>query len=105
MLSISICVCVYFSVVFEGQSNGQTYGIVLKLKGEVIPEESSYAIKGPAVEILLKKKEEGRWNQLTVDKNAYKQQLHIDWDKGIDEDKEKKPLAGGMGDFGMGGMG
>lgn len=88
---------------FSGTANSQQYGINLKLNGEVDTAASTYAVKGPSVEILLVKKTAERWNRLTSDKNAYKQQLHVDWDKWIDEDEENAP-AKVDNDFGMGGM-
>lgn len=62
-------------------------------------------MKGRELQFLLVKAEadQGWWNMLLADKNAYKGRCKIDWDLWRDEDDEGDEKD--VGDFGAGGMG
>eukprot|EP01062_Namystynia_karyoxenos_P018991 TRINITY_DN170_c0_g1_i3.p2 TRINITY_DN170_c0_g1~~TRINITY_DN170_c0_g1_i3.p2 ORF type:complete len:232 (+),score=96.37 TRINITY_DN170_c0_g1_i3:85-696(+) len=88
------------AVEFSGKADKQDYAVKLDLKKEVVPEESSQAVRPRGIELKLKKKEEGPyWETMTKKKMT---NVKIDWGKWKDEDD----LGGGddLGDFGMGGM-
>ena len=61
-------------------------------------------MKGRELQFLLVKAEDdqGWWNMLLADKNAYKGRCKIDWDLWRDEDDEGDEKD--VGDFGAGGM-
>lgn len=69
------------SVVFATNKDDKRFELNLVLNGKVSKDKSSVAVRPRAVEILLIKEEEGSWNRLLKDKNAYKTQCKIDWDK------------------------
>ncbi len=91
------------SVIFSATSQGKDYALDLKLKKKIDAAKSSFATKGRDLEFLLVKAEadQGWWNALLADKNAYKGRCKINWDLWRDEDDVEEKDAG---DFGAGGM-
>eukprot|EP01060_Flectonema_neradi_P001165 TRINITY_DN1069_c0_g6_i1.p1 TRINITY_DN1069_c0_g6~~TRINITY_DN1069_c0_g6_i1.p1 ORF type:complete len:194 (+),score=63.80 TRINITY_DN1069_c0_g6_i1:63-644(+) len=89
------------SIDFKCKSDGKEYATTLELKGELIPEESTQAVKPRQIEMKLKKKDEegGYWDGLTSKKQSH---VKVDWTRWVDEDEANG--AGDLGDFGAGGM-
>jgi len=97
---------------FRASAQGKEFALDLKLKKKIDAAKSTFSVKGRDVKCLLVKAEadQGWWNGLLADKNAYKGRVKIDWDLWRDEDdvdeKDTSDFAGGMpGMGGMGGMG
>ena len=89
------------SIEFSCKSDGKEYVTKLELKGEIVPEESSQAVKPRQIEMKLKKKDEeaGYWEGLVAKKQMH---VKVDWTRWVDEDEANG--AGDLGDFGAGGM-
>eukprot|EP00755_Sulcionema_specki_P037834 Sspe_Gene.109734::Locus_89901_Transcript_1_1_Confidence_1.000_Length_368::g.109734::m.109734/K15730/PTGES3; cytosolic prostaglandin-E synthase len=67
------------SLGFTCTAGGVKYHTVLDLKGEVVPEESTKAIRPRQVEMKLKKKEEGPyWEALTKTKLPH---VKVNWNQ------------------------
>jgi hypothetical protein len=69
-------------VTFAAKAADKPYGLDLKLKKTIDPTQSSYSAKGREIQFKLVKAEadQGWWNGLLADKNAYKGRCKIDWD-------------------------
>lgn len=87
-------------ITFNAKKDDKTYSLDFGLFKKIKTDGSSWAPKARGVEFLLLKEEEGWWNRLLADKNAYKGRCKIDWDLFKDEDEASEPFKGGA-DFGM----
>lgn len=108
-------------------SNNNEYKMEFELYNEINSNDSSYVIDDKSVKMILKKANDDNWSSLTKDKNLYKNNIKINWNRWIDEDAEEDEVnneggmpenfdfqqmmqsMGGMGDMasmmqGMGGM-
>jgi hypothetical protein len=95
------------SITFAATSQGKSFALDMKLKKKIDAAKSTYATKGRDLQFLLVKAEadQGWWNALLADKNAYKGRCKIDWDLWRDEDDVEEKDAGDFGAGGMPGMG
>eukprot|EP00754_Rhynchopus_humris_P019837 Rhum_TRINITY_DN14666_c3_g1::Rhum_TRINITY_DN14666_c3_g1_i1::g.107195::m.107195 len=76
------------------------YATNLALRGDVVPEESTYVVRPRQIEMKLHKSEEGPyWEGLTKKKML---NVKVDWPRWVDEDEAGNADAG---DFGLGGGG
>ena len=91
------------------------YEFNLKLFGDV-EDEGQYFSNERAINIILKKKEEGYWDRLGSDKSDLKMHIKVNWDLWREEDDEEEAEQGSDSNFdyesmmqqmmgGMGGMG
>jgi len=103
------------NISFYGISKSNLYQINFDLFENINKDESSYTIQEKNIVFNLKKTSTDYWKNLTKDKNLYKNNIKINWNRWIDEDAEddELPNQDGMGgnfDFqqmmqSMGGMG
>jgi hypothetical protein len=101
------------NIFFNVLSNGNEYLMDFELLNEINKDDSNYIIDEKTVKMVLKKKDENRWNTLTKDKSIYKNNIKINWNRWInDSDDEEDETTGGNQQFdfqqmmqNMGGMG
>eukprot|EP01065_Artemidia_motanka_P008645 TRINITY_DN1435_c0_g1_i1.p2 TRINITY_DN1435_c0_g1~~TRINITY_DN1435_c0_g1_i1.p2 ORF type:complete len:272 (+),score=112.92 TRINITY_DN1435_c0_g1_i1:69-884(+) len=84
---------------FTATQDGKEWALTLDFKGEIDVEGSTHTVHARAIEMKLKKKEEGPyWESLTKQKAR---NIKVDWAKWKDEDEVDS--AENLGDFGAGG--
>ena len=103
------------TISFSGISKNNLYEMNFDLFESINKDESSFIQQEKNVVFTLKKNNSDYWKILTKDKNLYKNNIKINWNRWIDEDAEEDevPNEGGMPenfDFqqmmqSMGGMG
>ena len=103
------------NISFSGISKNNLYEINFDLFESINKDESSFIEQEKNIVFTLKKNNSNYWNNLTKDKNLYKNNIKINWNRWIYEDAEEDevPNEGGMPenfDFqqmmqSMGGMG
>jgi len=103
------------NISFSGISKNNLYEINFDLFESINKDESSFIQQEKSIAFTLKKNSSDYWKILTKDKNLYKNNIKINWNRWIDEDAEEDevPNEGGMPenfDFqqmmqSMGGMG
>ncbi|KAJ9446390.1 hypothetical protein DIPPA_32980 [Diplonema papillatum] len=87
-------------VTCKADKDKKPYHTKLELRGEIIPEESTAAVRPRQIEMKLKKKDDGPyWEGLTEKKQN---NVKIDWARWVDE--EDATPGAGTGDFGLGDM-
>ncbi|DBA00950.1 TPA: hypothetical protein N0F65_006150 [Lagenidium giganteum] len=96
------------NLTFHGASNGQKYEVSLEFLKEVDAEakESKWAKTDRNLHFLILKKDKDTefWPRLLADKHLEKTNVHVDWNRYVDEDEEEEQggfdmsaLAGGGG--------
>jgi hypothetical protein len=113
------------NISFSGISKNNLYEINFDLFESINKDESSFIQQAKSIIFTLKKNNSDYWKILTNDKNLYKNNIKINWNRWIDEDAEEDEISddkgmgenfdfqqmmqsmGGMGDMSsmMGGMG
>ena len=103
-------------------SNSSEYKMEFELYNEINSTESNYVIDDKSIRMILKKANDDNWSSLTKDKNLYKNNIKINWNRWVNdsddeneqEQEQQNPFGGNQQfDFqqmmqsmgGMGGMG
>lgn len=90
---------VYFNVV--SNDNNSEYKMEFELFDEINTDDTNYVIDEKTVRVILKKKDNNNWTSLTKDKNLYKNNIKINWNKWVNEsDDEEEEQPNNQNSFG-----
>jgi len=106
------------NILLNVMSNNNEYKMEFELSNEINSDDSTYIIDDKSIKMILKKTNDDKWSSLTNDKNLYKNNIKINWNRWIndsddeDEQQEQQNPFGGNQQFdfqqmmqNMGGMG